>query len=392
MIVMTRTGQRMPLQIGDNLIGRGSDCQLRLEHERVSRRHAVIQWDGHQARVLDLGSTNGTTLNGKRLEPRRHYPFGPGDRLEIGGPEVVLEAALEEPISSTIDVQGSEPTRAPAVPVWLAAIAGMLFLLLIFLGALYWSANRAQQTPATPAFPTSVPVVQPAPMTPTPAPAASRPTATLAVPSATNAQPAAGVQPAVEARSAGASAAAVQLPPINPTTLPSLLSTMTGGLLPGDLTAFFGGTPIPGMPFGTSSAPLPAVSQRHKPPRLLGPASGSNYHGEEAVIILEWEAVSGLAADEYYWVMVFYQRDGREQAGGTWIKATSYRVPAWFLTQASGRFEWQVMIAQATGPVERGGRLGAKVSDPSERRWFSWQPGGSAPPPPPREPTPTYGG
>lgn len=392
MIVMTRTGQRMFLRVGDNLIGRGGDCQLRLEHERVSRRHAVIQWDGYQARVMDLGSTNGTALNGKRLEPQRHYPFGPGDRLEIGSPEVVLEAALEEPISSTIDVQGPEPRRAPAVPVWLAAIAGMLFLLLIFLGALYWSAKRAQQTPATPAFPTPAPVVQPASLTSTLAPAASRPTATLAQPSGTSIQPAAHVQPALGASSAGAAAAAAQLPPINPTTLPALLSTTTSGLLPGDLAAFFGGTPIPGLPFGTPSAPLPAVPKHHKPPRLLSPASGSSYQGEDTVIILEWEAVSGLAADEYYWVMVFYQRDGREQAGGTWIKATSYRVPAWFLTQASGRFEWRVVIAQATGPVERGGRLGATVSDPSERRWFSWQPGGSAPPPPPPEPTPTYGG
>lgn len=393
MIVMTRTGQRMPLQVGDNLIGRGGDCQLRLEHERVSRRHAVIQWDGHQGRVMDLGSTNGTNLNGRRLEPQRYYPFGPGDRLEIGSPEVVLEAALEEPISGTISAPGPKLGRIPAVPVWFAAAAGVLFLLLVFLGALYWSANRAQQRPMAPAAPaTTAPLVQPAPSTPTPASVASQPTATLAQPSA------AGLQPAAGAGGVGASAAAVQLPPINPTTLPSLLSTVTGGFLPGDLTAFFGGTPIPGLPLGTPSAPLPAVPKRHSSPRLLSPASGSSYQGEEAIIILEWEGVSGLAADEYYWVMVFYQRDGREQAGGTWIKGTSYRVPAWFLTQASGRFEWQVVIAQATGPVERGGRLGATTSDPSERRWFQWGPGGgSAPAPtatpvPPVEPTPTYGG
>ncbi len=394
MILVSQTGQNYFLQIGDNVIGRGADCQVRLEHERVSRRHAVIHWDGSQARIMDLGSTNGTSLNGRRLEPQRAYPFTVGDRLEIGGAEVLLEVA--PPAVSTgaalIGAPAPVPTPARALPVWLMVLGGVLLLLLIFALAVLWSANRARPA-STPAEMT--PLVQLATETPAPVTAASPPTATPVVPAVEGVQ-----QPGVDiGGGAAAPAAAMQLPPVNPTTLPDLIASATGGILPGDLSSLLGGTPFPGLPAGTPGVTLPAGPRRHSPPRLLNPASGSSYQGEDALIILEWAPVEGLAANEYYWVMVFYQQNGKEQAGGTWIKATSYRVPAWFLTQASGRFEWQVVIAEATGPVERGGRLGARVSDPSERWWFMWGPGGgSAPPPPtpspvpPAAPTPTYGG
>lgn len=405
MILVSQTGQNYSLQLGDNIIGRGADCQVRLEHERVSRRHAVIHWDGSQARIMDLGSTNGTSLNGRRLEPQHASPLAVGHRLEIGGEEVLLEVAPDAPPAvstgaALIGAPAPAPRPARPLPIWLIVLGGVLLLLLIFALAVLWSANRAQPA-STPAEAT--PLVQLAPETPAPASAATRPTATLGVPAVEGVQ-----QPSVNiGGGAAAPAAAMQLPPVNPTTLPSLITAASGGTLPGDLSTLLGGTPIPGLPIGTPGIALPAGVKRHNPPRLLNPASGSSYQGEDALIILEWAPVEGLAANEYYWVMVFYPQNGKEQAGGTWIKATSYRVPAWFLTQASGRFEWQVVIAEATGPVERGGRLGARVSDPSERWWFMWGPGGgSAPPPPspvppaaptpspvpPAAPTPTYGG
>jgi hypothetical protein len=49
------------------VIGRGSECDFRLEHASVSRRHAEIWRDGDHWRVIDLGSKNGSFLGGARI-------------------------------------------------------------------------------------------------------------------------------------------------------------------------------------------------------------------------------------------------------------------------------------------------------------------------------------
>jgi pSer/pThr/pTyr-binding forkhead associated (FHA) protein len=61
------------------------------EHDRgiASRNHAVIQRDGDSYAIIDLGSTNGTFLNGARLVPNMPRQLRSGDRLKIG--EVEME-------------------------------------------------------------------------------------------------------------------------------------------------------------------------------------------------------------------------------------------------------------------------------------------------------------
>jgi hypothetical protein len=50
----------------------------------VSRRHARIVSNGEKIHVIDLGSTNGTCVNGLRLQPQREYLVRPGDNLQLG--------------------------------------------------------------------------------------------------------------------------------------------------------------------------------------------------------------------------------------------------------------------------------------------------------------------
>ena len=69
------------LRNGSNVIGRGQDCDLQLFDQGVSRRHVDIQYDGQYAVVYDLGSTNGTAVNG---QPIGSHQLRHGDVLRIG--------------------------------------------------------------------------------------------------------------------------------------------------------------------------------------------------------------------------------------------------------------------------------------------------------------------
>ena len=59
------------LEVEQVVIGRDEGCTVVLSRKGVSRRHARVRIADDEATVEDLGSTNGTRLNGKRLEPGR---------------------------------------------------------------------------------------------------------------------------------------------------------------------------------------------------------------------------------------------------------------------------------------------------------------------------------
>src|SRR5580704_5021570 len=61
------SGQTIPVCRGKLLIGRAEDCDLRPESEFVSGYHCVLLLDEYTLRVRDLGSKNGTLVNGRRI-------------------------------------------------------------------------------------------------------------------------------------------------------------------------------------------------------------------------------------------------------------------------------------------------------------------------------------
>ena len=73
--------QWMELHVGSNVIGRGQDADLRLPDTGVSRRHVDIRFDGGGAVLHDLGSTNGTTVNGHRAQS---WQLQHGDVIRLG--------------------------------------------------------------------------------------------------------------------------------------------------------------------------------------------------------------------------------------------------------------------------------------------------------------------
>ena len=79
--VLIVNGLTFPLKEGRNVIGRDPEAQLRLDSQAVSRKHASITITGDDAVLHDLGSRNGTHLNGEKLEAAR--PLRPGDEIRI---------------------------------------------------------------------------------------------------------------------------------------------------------------------------------------------------------------------------------------------------------------------------------------------------------------------
>jgi len=69
------------------VIGRSRDCDLAIDDRAISRHHARLRRTAEGWDVLDLGSTNGTWLNGRRVSNAVGLP---GDELELADRRFVL--------------------------------------------------------------------------------------------------------------------------------------------------------------------------------------------------------------------------------------------------------------------------------------------------------------
>jgi len=65
------------------LVGRSADCDLKLKSDLVSRHHCRIVLTESVVLIHDLGSSNGTFINGKKLTPKRDTKLNPGSVLSI---------------------------------------------------------------------------------------------------------------------------------------------------------------------------------------------------------------------------------------------------------------------------------------------------------------------
>ena len=81
------SGRTYDLTQGTHVIGRGQDSAFRLPDTGVSRRHLEISWDGQTATLSDLGSTNGTTVNGN---PVQTWQLNDGDVIRVGHSSLVF--------------------------------------------------------------------------------------------------------------------------------------------------------------------------------------------------------------------------------------------------------------------------------------------------------------
>ncbi len=100
-------GQRFLLSDGELSLGRAPESDVFIADRRVSRRHAKIYWEEGYYVLHDLGSTNGTFLNGRHIH--RPNPLQTGDTIVIGSACFVFqdpEATLQEAHCPQLTVRG----------------------------------------------------------------------------------------------------------------------------------------------------------------------------------------------------------------------------------------------------------------------------------------------
>jgi DNA-binding winged helix-turn-helix (wHTH) protein len=93
-------GRTVVLAIGENLVGREPTVEVLLDSVRVSRRHAKIIVIGETASIEDLGSRNGTIVNGARLDDSA--ALSDGDEIVIGGFVIRFRSGDETPTVSDV--------------------------------------------------------------------------------------------------------------------------------------------------------------------------------------------------------------------------------------------------------------------------------------------------
>ncbi len=103
-------GSVIPLSAEKFLIGREDDCHLRPNSESISRHHCAFEIDNYSVHLRDLGSTNGTLVNGQRIQGL--VKLRSQDRVAIGNLE--LEIIIHEASQVQLNDACSAPAVAPA--------------------------------------------------------------------------------------------------------------------------------------------------------------------------------------------------------------------------------------------------------------------------------------
>lgn len=103
-------------------VGRSADCDITIDDGRVSRSHAKITVDGDQVTLEDLGSANGTFINGTRVQASQ--VLNSGDEVSfdsnkftfLSGEKAVAEEVIEEAVDPNATMIGTAPPPISAEP------------------------------------------------------------------------------------------------------------------------------------------------------------------------------------------------------------------------------------------------------------------------------------
>jgi len=114
---------------GPVVIGRAAECDISVPADEISRRHALVKPTPDGLSVEDLGSSNGTYINNKRVQ---HGFLNPGDELRLDAVRFILVAPGMEMNAPTAQMKASAPVKSSSNSgggnPYAKYIAGMLIL------------------------------------------------------------------------------------------------------------------------------------------------------------------------------------------------------------------------------------------------------------------------
>jgi FHA domain-containing protein len=85
---LSLNGERYEIRKRRTVIGRSKDCDIQLDDTNVSRRHAEVRQEGTAYWIVDLDSTNGVEINGRRAKRAK---LDPGDTVTLGSTDMVFD-------------------------------------------------------------------------------------------------------------------------------------------------------------------------------------------------------------------------------------------------------------------------------------------------------------
>jgi len=113
-------GKSLRFAVGEYFIGRGTECHVRPDSDWVSRQHCLLRVTSQSAFLRDLGSRNGTLVNGVLLSQEQQ--LYQGDRVQLG--PLVFEARYDtvlvttppEPLFQTVAPRTDATAELPTLP------------------------------------------------------------------------------------------------------------------------------------------------------------------------------------------------------------------------------------------------------------------------------------
>jgi hypothetical protein len=102
--------QRKKMLEADHMVGRAQTSALCINERYVSAQHAILRFTGDHWELRDLGSRNGTFLNGQRLKPGDEHIVRVGAQIAFGKLEQVWEVIDDDaPLAMAVPLDGGEP-------------------------------------------------------------------------------------------------------------------------------------------------------------------------------------------------------------------------------------------------------------------------------------------
>ena len=89
-VALTVNGTRHEVAGSRALLGRSKECDIRISDPNVSRRHAEVRQEGSAYWIVDLDSTNGVLVNGRR---QKRAKLDDGDKITLGSTEIVFNGS-----------------------------------------------------------------------------------------------------------------------------------------------------------------------------------------------------------------------------------------------------------------------------------------------------------